>query len=240
MLLPCGARAPRGVHDAGQVAGELVPHGQGPQHIRVEGQQDRRVGAVSARQRLVGRGLRTLWRLHPELAATPLLSPGEPPRWFAAGRRLIPPLVPMLSLSRSRLRLWLSAAWPWRRARATSVLLFVVVRLLAPLALAASRGAYPVGADHRLYGGIDRVAAFYLCSPSNPQGRVASADYLLMFRKSGENKVPVAHPTGLMDYAGERQIPSDLMKYKGWKGKQTENRYSHWIWRQYARSLIHI
>ncbi len=55
------------------------------------------LGDLFARQRLVGRGLRTLWKLHPELAATPLLSPGEPPRWFAAGRRLIPPLVPMLS-----------------------------------------------------------------------------------------------------------------------------------------------
>lgn len=55
------------------------------------------LGDLFARQRLVGRGLRTLWRLHPELAATPLLSPGEPPRWFAAGRLLIPPLVPVLS-----------------------------------------------------------------------------------------------------------------------------------------------
>jgi len=32
---------------------------------------------------------------------------------------------------------------------------------------------------------------------------VASADYLLMFRKNGENKIPVSHPTGLADYAGE-------------------------------------
>ena len=24
------------------------------------------------------------------------------------------------------------------------------------------------------------------------------------------------------------------MAYRGWKGKQTENRFSHWIWRQYA------
>ncbi len=50
-----------------------------------------------ARQRLVGRGLHTLCKLHPELAATPLLSPSAPPAWFAAGRRLIPPLVPLLS-----------------------------------------------------------------------------------------------------------------------------------------------
>ncbi len=50
-----------------------------------------------ARQRLVGRGLCTLRKLHPELAGTPLLSPSDPPRWFGAGRRLIPPLVPLLS-----------------------------------------------------------------------------------------------------------------------------------------------
>lgn len=66
---------------------------------------------------------------------------------------------------------------------------------------------------------------------------VASADYLLMFRKDGENAVPVAHPTGLQSYAGERQIPSDLQRYKGHTGKQTENRFSHWIWRQYASSV---
>lgn len=50
-----------------------------------------------ARQLLVGRGLSTLWQLHPELAASPLFSPPEPPGWFATGRRLIPPLVPLLS-----------------------------------------------------------------------------------------------------------------------------------------------
>lgn len=66
---------------------------------------------------------------------------------------------------------------------------------------------------------------------------VASADYLLMFRNRGENAKPVAHPVGLLDYAGERPIPHELREYKGHKGKQTENRYSHWIWRQYASSV---
>ena len=66
---------------------------------------------------------------------------------------------------------------------------------------------------------------------------VASADYLLVFRRSGENPVPVAHPTGLAEYAGERPIPSELLPYRGWKGNQIENRYSHWIWRQYASSF---
>lgn len=66
---------------------------------------------------------------------------------------------------------------------------------------------------------------------------VASADYLLMFRKHGENAVPVTHPTGLQSYAGERKMPVELHQYKGHTGKQTENRYSHWIWRQYASSV---
>ena len=66
---------------------------------------------------------------------------------------------------------------------------------------------------------------------------VASADYLLTFRKKGENAVPVAHPTGLKTYAGERPIPADVMKCKGYTGNQIGNRYSHWIWRQYASSV---
>lgn len=63
---------------------------------------------------------------------------------------------------------------------------------------------------------------------------IASADYLLLFRRSGKNPVPVTHPNGLLEYAGERVPPSDILPYRGWKGKQTENRFSHWIWRQYA------
>ncbi len=66
---------------------------------------------------------------------------------------------------------------------------------------------------------------------------VASADYLLMFRKKGENAIPVAHPTGLHRYAGERVMPHELQEFKGHTGKQTENRFSHWIWRQYASSF---
>ena len=66
---------------------------------------------------------------------------------------------------------------------------------------------------------------------------LASADYLLIFRKRGENPEPIAHPNGLMEYAGERQIPADVLKYRGWKGNQIENRYSQWIWRQYASAF---
>jgi len=66
---------------------------------------------------------------------------------------------------------------------------------------------------------------------------VASADYLLVFRRNGENPVPIAHPHGLGEYAGERKIPAELIKYRGWTGNQIENRYSHWIWRQYASAF---
>jgi DNA modification methylase len=66
---------------------------------------------------------------------------------------------------------------------------------------------------------------------------VASADYLLVFRRTGSNPVPIAHPTGLSEYAGERRMPSELLPYRNWKGKQTENRFSHWIWRQYASAF---
>lgn len=66
---------------------------------------------------------------------------------------------------------------------------------------------------------------------------VASADYLLVFRRKGENPVPIAHPHGLTEYPGSREIPSELLPYKNWKGKQTENRFSHWIWRQLASAF---
>jgi len=66
---------------------------------------------------------------------------------------------------------------------------------------------------------------------------VASADYLLVFRRAGENKIPITHPTGLMDYAGSRLPPTDVLKFRGWTGNQIENKFSHWIWRQYASAF---
>lgn len=66
---------------------------------------------------------------------------------------------------------------------------------------------------------------------------MANADYLLIFRRSGDNKVPVHHPTGLTEYAGERPVPAEVLPYRGWKGSQLENRYSQWVWRQYASSF---
>lgn len=66
---------------------------------------------------------------------------------------------------------------------------------------------------------------------------VAGADYLLIFRRSGKNVVPVTHPHGIVNYAGEKKVPSELLRYRGWTGDQIENRYSHWIWRQYASAV---
>jgi DNA modification methylase len=66
---------------------------------------------------------------------------------------------------------------------------------------------------------------------------MANADYLLIFRRSGENTVPVNHPNGLLDYAGERPVPPELMQYRGYKGSQLENRFSQWVWRQYASAF---
>ncbi len=66
---------------------------------------------------------------------------------------------------------------------------------------------------------------------------VASADYLLLFRRAGKNTVPITHPSGLLEYAGARPIPAELHRYRNWQGNQIENRYSHWIWRQYASAF---
>jgi hypothetical protein len=67
---------------------------------------------------------------------------------------------------------------------------------------------------------------------------VASADYLLVFRKKGQNKVPVSHPTGFHSYAGDdSKMPSDVRALLGFDGDQKLNRFSHWIWRRYASSV---
>lgn len=67
-------------------------------------------------------------------------------------------------------------------------------------------------------------------------GGVASADELLIFRKPGESE-PATHPSGLDSYAGAEAVPSDLERYRNWPGKQTENRFSQWVWRHYASSV---
>ena len=66
---------------------------------------------------------------------------------------------------------------------------------------------------------------------------IANADQLLIFRNKGRNTVPVVHPTGLTEYIGERHVPAEVMQYRGWTGLQLENRYSQWVWRQYASAF---
>lgn len=65
----------------------------------------------------------------------------------------------------------------------------------------------------------------------------AGADYVLAFRKRGENKEPIRHPTGLTRYAGEREPPDGFLeKYREWTDPQT-NKLAHWIWQQYASAI---
>jgi DNA modification methylase len=75
-----------------------------------------------------------------------------------------------------------------------------------------------------------------LCDDST-RTSIANADYLLMFRRHGDNQIPVAHPTGLLRYAGERQPPAEILHHRGMRGDQKKNTFSQYIWRQYASSV---
>lgn len=75
-----------------------------------------------------------------------------------------------------------------------------------------------------------------LCEDST-RNSIANADYLIMFRRKGENEIPVLHETGLLEYHGEREVPHELHGKRGMKGDQKLNQFSQWIWRQYASSV---
>lgn len=66
------------------------------------------------------------------------------------------------------------------------------------------------------------------------KARVAGGDYVVVFRKGGENAEPITHEHGFGDYAGALPIPEELLRFEGFTGDQRKNRRSHWIWRQYA------
>lgn len=66
---------------------------------------------------------------------------------------------------------------------------------------------------------------------------VANADYLLMFRRKGDNKVPVQKENGALEYYGENQMPEELGHLRGMVGDQKKNSFSQWIWRNYASSV---
>ena len=65
----------------------------------------------------------------------------------------------------------------------------------------------------------------------------AGADHVLVFRKRGENAIPVSHDGGLSVYAGAQEVPPDLVAtYRNWPDPRT-NKLSQWIWQQYASSM---
>jgi len=67
---------------------------------------------------------------------------------------------------------------------------------------------------------------------------VASADYVIVFRKDGINPIPVANPIGFLQYAGDdSKMPAEVRRLRGFDGDQKQNRFSHWIWRRYASSI---
>jgi len=75
----------------------------------------------------------------------------------------------------------------------------------------------------------------------------AMPDYVLIFKKKGENEIPVTHDFGLKYYAGSIPILPEMekkygnfealkRKYKDYKDPKT-NKLSHIIWQRYASSV---
>lgn len=86
----------------------------------------------------------------------------------------------------------------------------------------------------------------------------AMPDYVLIFKKIGENEIPVTHEFGLTHYAGATPILPNILnaynnenkthytpetlwehlkkKFAGWKDPKT-NKLSHYIWQRYASSV---
>jgi DNA modification methylase len=78
----------------------------------------------------------------------------------------------------------------------------------------------------------------------------AMPDYVLIFKKSGENEVPVTHPNGLIDfeYFGETpflnahietygQFEDFKRKWENFPRDPRENKLSHLAWQRYASSV---
>src|SRR5690606_12670937 len=79
------------------------------------------------------------------------------------------------------------------------------------------------------------------------QSFTAMPDYLIIFKKAGENKIPVTHEYGLSYYAGAVPLLPEMekqygnwehlqKKYGGWENPKT-NKLSHIIWQRYASSV---
>jgi len=83
----------------------------------------------------------------------------------------------------------------------------------------------------------------------------ANPDYILVFKRKGENKIPVIHPFGLTHYAGETPILPNMLK--AWNNSNKTNltsdelwdylnktnesdkitKLNHYIWQRYASSV---
>lgn len=63
---------------------------------------------------------------------------------------------------------------------------------------------------------------------------VAASDFLLVFKNRGECQEPIKHERGFTRYFGSEKMPEHLIQYRNHEGPQTENRFSQWIWKQYA------
>lgn len=74
-----------------------------------------------------------------------------------------------------------------------------------------------------------------ICEDST-KSSIANADYILFFRKGGENKTPVTHKAGFTRYFGEEAMPDDVRAFRGFAGDQKQNKFSHFVWRRYASS----
>jgi len=74
-----------------------------------------------------------------------------------------------------------------------------------------------------------------ICEDST-KSSIAHADYILFFRKGGENAVPVTHERGFKRYFGEEHMPDEIRQFRDFDGDQKENRFSHFVWRRYASS----
>jgi DNA modification methylase len=75
-------------------------------------------------------------------------------------------------------------------------------------------------------------------------------DYVLIFKKTGNNEIPVTHPNGLNDFEYFGETPfldnhketygnyNDFRnKWQSFKGDQRENKLSHLTWQRYASSV---
>lgn len=87
----------------------------------------------------------------------------------------------------------------------------------------------------RLRTMVKSLAHRTICDDST-RSSVAGADYILFFRKRGENAVPVTHERGFMRYFGSDVISQSELEWRGFDGDQKKNKFSQRVWRRYASS----